>query len=968
MRFISTLLFVALASLPVKSQNNIDSLKHQLELVKTDTEKVNLLNKIANEYTRTDLEKSFQFSSSADSISSKIGYTNGKAESHRILGVYYVRKSKFALALQNLQYSLRLFEQTKDLEGEANSLLGIGSTYIQMDNKDSALYYYQKSLVFWLKSENINKERIAAVYNNLGILYKAQENLPMALEYYQKSLRLREEINDKAGVCDIYNNLGIIYNSQKDYERSIESYKKSIAISNEIDYKRGKLSIYHNIAIAYLDGNVTDSAIKYANESLKINLELDNKRGLAFTYNTLGDIYLKINSLNKSIECYEKGVKIATEIENNSIKAFAIHGIGAVRFKQQYYQLAYSNGKQAFNLANELYDFKLRQLCSELLANTCAELGKHKEAFEFHKIYKNISDSILNESKTKKIVSLEYEYKFQKEKIEQDKKNLEQQTKLTRQKQFTLTFIIGFCLVLLLGFLVFTNLRRKQRDYAIISNQKNEIEHSNVQLKSQKEEIESQNEILVQQAKMLAELDEMKSQFFANISHELKTPLTLITLPLAQIIETNTYEKATFEVMYRNAKKLQDMIDELLQLARMERGFVDFNMVTTNINVLIKGVLNSFEGVLSEKQLGLQTEGLDDECMLTIDSVGIEKVVSNLLSNAIKFTPNGKRIKIASCSDGDNFSLCVSDEGIGIPQGETNKIFDRFYRASNSQKVMGTGIGLSLASDIVTLHGGTITAGRSEFGGAEFIVIIPSNRHIADGFEKTAELNVDEVDHSESTATSTKRRLLIVEDNQDLRNFLVSSFSSTYHVIEAENGKIGLQVANNEPIDIIVSDIMMPEMDGYTLTKTIRNNPELCHIPIILLTAKSGEQSLIKGLEHEADAYITKPFSLSYLKAEIANQLNIRIKLQAKFQKEMSDSSMAITMASIEKLQVKFGLSNREKDLAILLVKGLSNQEIADKLFISLATVKTHSHSIYQKTGTKNKLELRNLIPGSIKS
>jgi len=903
MRAILSILFLVISVLTVQSQNSTDSLLRLLDLAKTDTAKVNLLNKIANEYTRSDLGKSFQFSSTADSISSKIGYTLGKAESLRIQGVYFMRKSDLTNSLRVLKNSLVLFKQTGNIEGEANCLLSIGVTVNQMNKLDSALHYYQESLELWLKQKNINKERLAATYNNIGVIYRTQGSIPMALEYYQKSLKLKEEINDKAGASDTYNNLGVLYRMQKDYASAIYNYKKSLAIRKEIDYKRGIAMNYNNISIAYSEINESDSAIKYAKESLNINKELDNNRGVAFSHNALGDIYFKMNKLHESLRHYEEGIQYANEVKNNSIKAFCIIGIGEVMLKQHNYPMAYTYGKQAFSLTHDVDDFTIKQLSSKLLAEASANIGKYKEAYEFHKIYKTISDSILNESSTKKIIGLEYEYKYQKDKVEQEKKHVEQQAKLSRQKQITLAFLIGFLLVLALVLLVFSNLKRKQKDYRIIAAQKDEIEQRNKLLNSQKEEIQTQNELLVKQAKMLSELDEMKSRFFANISHELKTPLTLIVSPLSQILETNRYERGTFEVMHRNATKLQDMIEELLQIARMEKGAVDLQLEESNINELVKGVVHSFENITLEKGLTVETKGLENECRFNFDSAGMEKVISNLLSNAIKFTPNGKRIKVESGFEENHYKITVSDEGIGIPENEKQKIFNRFYRASNSQRVTGTGIGLSLVSDIVTLHGGTVNVGNSELGGAEFTVKIPLHRNnnlLNEPTLENTDANIEGKDKLVSEKTASKQTLLIIEDNKDLREFLVSSLNETYSILEAENGKIGFEVASLEPVDIIISDVMMPEMDGYTLTKTIRSKAELCHIPIVLLTAKSSEQSLIMGLEHEADAYITKPFSLNYLKAVLANQLNIRNKLHSKFRKQISVNPSEITTTSMD--------------------------------------------------------------------
>lgn len=899
------LLFIILfGSNKIYSQNKIDSLEQLLNKTITDTSRINLINKLAVEYIRIDLGKSHEYSILADSLSRIINYTYGSAEGLRNLGVYYMYKSNIVLALQTLHKALFLFEKAKSIEGKANCLLAIGATYNQMNNNDSALYYYQNSLDLWLQIGGANKERIAAIYNNLGITYRKTGNIPLALEYYQKSLMTKGEINDKAGAGDTYHNIGVIYSIMNDMGKAIEYYRKAETIWTQVGYEIGVAKCYNNMALAFSNIENFDSTVFYAGKALDINLPLHNNRGIAHSYNILGDMHYRKNELNLALDFYKKGINYAEKADCKQVISICYVGIAEISLKLLDFKKAYLLGNKALDIANEIEDMTAIMLSSKLLADVCANMGNYQEAYKFHKLHKAMSDSIQNDANSKKILSLEYEYKYQKDKIEQEKTRLEQKARLDKQKNITLSFIIGFCLVLGLAFYIFQNLRRKQKDIKIISTQKLQIEEHNLLLNSQKEEIQTQNELLHQQAKKLTEISDIKSHFFTNISHELRTPLTLIISPLIQAIETNNCDKATLDIMYRNARKLLDMIDELLQLTRMEKGAIDLHLEYANINALIKGVVNSFEALIIEKGITLETEGIDKKCMASFDPACIEKVVTNLLSNAIKFTPHGKRIKLAAFSDNINFNLHVSDEGIGVPESETGKIFDRFYRASNSMNIFGTGIGLSLVSDIVTLHGGTIKTVQSEFGGAKFIVSLPLNRLMVDDAYETNqyadENNVIQPDKSIKTNVSQNYTLLIIEDNNDLRNFLASSFTALYNILTADNGKTGLEIAIHQQVDIIVSDVMMPEMDGYMLTKTIRKNPDICHIPIILLTAKSSEQSIIAGLETEADAYITKPFSLSYLKAVLANQLKIRDKLRSRFQKKVSVSPSEITTTSLD--------------------------------------------------------------------
>jgi signal transduction histidine kinase/AraC-like DNA-binding protein len=840
------------------AQSTIDSLTAIALTGKKDTLTIRALIELSEILAGRDNQEAIENASKALDLSTKLGYKYGKSEAYYYLGLAHFYIGKYPLALDFYKKAFEIKQQLNDTKTQANLLALMALIHENVSNSAEAQNNLFKALTIY---EQIGDERgIGTCYDNIAISFFNQKDYNKSKEYFLKSHEIAVKQNSPYYLAVSYNNLYKIFDQLGERDKAKNYLLKAIEINEEIQNKQSLSAAYNNLGKLFFSANeLNDAELNYG-KSIELKIALNNRLGLATSYNNLGELYLKKEVISQSIQWYDKAKNLANDVGSVNELRLATQGLYDCYKKTGNYHLA-------TQLADELFILR---------------------------------DSIFNEEKAKQLSTLEARYQNVKkqQEIEMLSKENDLQKKEVRQKN-TIIFLIFIALLLVLAtaVLVIVMYQNKQETNKILSAQNEEIKH-------QKEEIQTQNELLVNQAKILAELDEMKSRFFANISHELRTPLTLILSPLSQILDSNKYDRATFEVMQRNAQKLKTMIDELLQLARMEKGAVDLHFVEANINELVSGVVNSFEGVATEKKITIETKGLDSECKFYFDADGIEKVISNLLSNAVKFTPHGKRIKITSNHNTEYFTLCFSDEGIGIPEGETEKIFNRFFRASNSKMVTGTGIGLSLVSDIVTLHGGTVEAGQSAMGGAEFLVKIPLKQNLE------VEQNIDDFDAddnseepTENTVTqvnSTKKTLLLVEDNYDLRNFISSSLNETYNVLEAENGKIGLQVASNEHIDIIISDVMMPEMDGYTLTKTIRSNSELCHIPIVLLTAKSSEQSVIKGLESEADAYLTKPFSLTHLKAVLVSQLKIRQKLHKKFQREISVNPSEVTTTSID--------------------------------------------------------------------
>ncbi len=509
-------------------------------------------------------------------------------------------------------------------------------------------------------------------------------------------------------------------------------------------------------------------------------------------------------------------------------------------------------------------------------------------------------------------------------------------------------------------------LREKQHLETIVMDRTQEINRKNEQLQ---------------------EMATLKSNFFANISHEFRTPLTLILGPLEQMIEmaTDKQHQNKLKVMRRNAQRLLNLINQLLELSKLDSGTVTLNMVPRDIVSFFKGLTASFELLTTRNDQTLTFSAPVETCIVAFDVSRMEEVLCNLLINAIKFTPAGGSIACfvtpqTSESPGfpDGFvEMRVQDTGPGMPPSQMAKIFDRFYYSDNIHEYhqKGAGIGLSIAKELVELHHGTITveSTQGEPSGSRFIVRVPLDKTYlkpVEGFERHAFQALDEHEmdglpssfhlveaetvtaeppHMHESFGDEKEIILVVEDSADVCAYIRGALEPLYHVLEARDGQAGIEKALLFIPDLIVSDIMMPRMDGYTLCKTLKQDRNTSHIPIILLTAKASEENILAGLETGADDYVTKPFSTRILCARIKNLIDIRCQLQQNWSREMTLQPTTMTVSPVDKTFMKELKQVMEKNIDDC---DFNVEQLSQKLLLSHASVYRKIHALTGETPT----------------
>jgi signal transduction histidine kinase/ligand-binding sensor domain-containing protein/DNA-binding response OmpR family regulator len=411
-------------------------------------------------------------------------------------------------------------------------------------------------------------------------------------------------------------------------------------------------------------------------------------------------------------------------------------------------------------------------------------------------------------------------------------------------------------------------------------------------------------------------LDQLKSRFFANISHEFRTPLTLIrgnAEKLMTELPTNTYRKDV-EMIDEQAKSLLKLINELLDISKLEAGKMTLNNSQQNIVLYLKNLFYSLESFASFKKIALHFISDEENIQAVFDQEKMEKIVMNLLSNALKFTPEKGEITLTVRMIESKVAICICDTGIGIPEEDLPNIFNRFYQVDNSdtRQYEGTGIGLALAKELIELHQGTIKVYRNKelsgLDGTTFLIDIPVGEitnAIHELPSETVSVN-EKITNATLTIqtidglTSKRHVVLVVEDNVPIRTFIKNQLEATYKIVEAGNGLEGIELAKNHIPDVIISDVMMPVMDGTSMVINLREDEKTSHIPIILLTGKATLEDKLVGLETGVSAYLTKPFSVKELQLIVSNLIQHREELRKKYQNKLITTSDDVEMTSVD--------------------------------------------------------------------
>jgi len=472
------------------------------------------------------------------------------------------------------------------------------------------------------------------------------------------------------------------------------------------------------------------------------------------------------------------------------------------------------------------------------------------------------------------------------------------------------------------------------------------------------------------EAEQLKAVDELKTRFFSNITHEFRTPLSLIISPVEKLLRDSRFDgptHRTLALVQRNAGQLLRLINQLLDIAKLEANQMTVSLMRGEITEFVGHLVESFQPMAGQKEIRLTytADELPQEHLFDADKW--EKILTNLLSNALKFTGTGGDVTVALTADSSpasahvsSVSIRIADSGIGITPENLPHIFDRFYQAdtSHTRAYEGTGIGLALVNELVDLVGGTIRVDSQPGAGSTFTVMLPVQPASADAGAPAVMLSgigpmvrdslptvATEAAGSQPIDDQQVPLLLIVEDNAELRDFLAGELAADYRILQAADGEAGWHLTLSELPDIVISDVMMPRMDGYELTHRIKNHPDTNHIAVVILSAKTAHDSRIEGLQKGADDYVSKPFHVDELQLRLRNLISHQQKLRDQYRRQFAQPDLPSPIATVDDAFLRRVYELLE---AHLNDPSLTVDWLADKLAMSRKTLYRKVHSLVQ--------------------
>jgi signal transduction histidine kinase/DNA-binding response OmpR family regulator/Tfp pilus assembly protein PilF len=783
-----------------------------------------------------------------------------------------------------------------------------GHSYYEQGKFEASIPFFRKELDIATKAGELDMQGRAL--NSIGASLQNIGRYDSAFVYLVESAKIKEQLGNRKDVAAAYANIGNVFSDMKAPDKAIEWLEKALAIRLSLpDGERGAIVTYNNISIAYNGKEDYDKAIEYAQKGFDLAMETGNKFHAGVLAGSLGHLWLQKKNPDKAIAMSEKAVSLLTEVNRRSNLVFPLVNLAEAYRQKGNYAKALDINNEGYAIMEELELVEPLGTYYENYANLYESTGDYKQGLFWLKKLMVFEDSLFNKEKLSAIAEMEAQYETQKKEAQLAIQQLELERQANQKKNILIGAVVA--ILLLIGGFQFLRsrlrLRRKEAELAA------QLEHA--------------------EADKLRELNQIKSSFFANISHEFRTPLTLLIGPLEQMISGDfkgDFQKY-YRIMHRNGRRLLDLVNQLLDLSKLESGKLKLRASEGDLAQFIGAIAQSFESLADRKQIDLQVFTPDAPVTGFFDRDKVEKIVANLVSNAFKFTPDNGRIAITVKTDG---TLIVQDNGIGIPAEQMTHLFERFYFTTASELQTGSGLGLALTKELVELHGGTIAVESEEGKGTAFTVVIRTD----EGFFKSQEI-VDPTDvapagdgggdggnggrdvalqrlynerlHNErpdnaaqrpdaispAFETTEKPSLLIVEDNADVRAYIRDQFVGQYGIWEAENGQTGLQTALDITPDLIITDIMMPVMDGAELCRRLKTDEKTSHIPIIMLTARAEQADKVEGLQTGADDYLAKPFDAAELQVRAANLVEQRRKLQAHYRRTLTAFAPAEVVA-----------------------------------------------------------------------
>lgn len=750
----------------------------------------------------------------------------------------------------------------KRLESEGNTLGSIvalrewGKALRKESRFEEALNVHGKGEQ-QAKSASDTLEWVQAL-NNIGTDYRRMGVFDVAQEYHYRAWVLSEECSDttftaKKNRVVSLNGLGNIYMTLGNYERADSAFRLALKGEQQLKSAIGQAINYANIGSIFESRGQIDSAWVYYGYSMHYNKEAGSTLGISLSHTNFGSLYEKAGEYSKATEEYETAYQLmkASKDEWHALNSLiALAGV---------YQ-ASGNGTKAMEYLNKAKPIAEKIKSPEHLAEIYTlyyrhhkRMGDYRMALSSYEQASAMQDSILNMEKVNHIqnTSLNIERNRQAREMDEAQQKLVQE-RTTRHVGFS---VLGLVLLVLAGtvtMLLYTN----------------RLRHHNHQA--------------------LKRLSAIRENFFTNITHEFRTPLTVILGLIRELQDTDKGEvREKAQTIERQGKNLLSLINQLLDISKIKADVGNPDWRNGNIMAHLAMIIETYRDYARSRNVDLQFLAKEDVEMDFVPSY-VNKVMNNLLSNAFKFTPEYGKVSVTVWSVDKNLFIDVVDTGKGMDKETLNHLFEPFYQAENNAQNIGTGVGLALVKQIIDAVKGTITVESETGKGTTFHISMPIRNESKQKVDSKTIDNTPLLPESKTTLVDSESednqcRLLVIEDNQDIAAYIGSQFADGYAISYATNGKEGMEKALDLVPDLIITDLMMPVMNGLEVCRQVHNNEIINHIPIIIVTAKITEEERIEGLEAGADAYIAKPFNADELRIRVEQLLDNRRLMREKF-------------------------------------------------------------------------------------
>lgn len=796
--------------------------------------------------------------------------------------------------------SLRRIYQTAGVDSVKWLALFHLSQWHSQQNIDSGLWYARESLVFAQKNA---PQFVARSLNNVGLQYMNRGDLDQALRYYLQSIEAARQIDCQPCLATTVGNLGIIYWNKKELAKAEEQFRQAIQLAKRLQDTVMLARHLNNLGLVLTDKGQTTEAEAAYQEVLDLMRAKDTLYLQPLVYGNLGNIYYAKGDYPKALAFYQQEADLSRQTGDANMLFIGTTNSGWAYLALKQYDRAVELFSEGLSIAQKHKNEKNIESAYGSLADAYKAGGDFPKAFAALEKYLQVHDTLQARASSQAVLEMETRFHTQ----EKEAQLARQELTLARETNLR-NWLIGIALLVILAVTaLFQFLRNRER-----------LRKRDAELALRLEQAE---------ADKLRELDRLKSNFFANVSHEFRTPITLILSPLEQLLNGSFRgdQRRYFQGMRRNAQRLLQLVNQLLDLSRLESGRMQLRVADGDLAHFVRALAWSFESLAMRKQIAYEVQTPADPLPAWFDRDKVEKILTNLLSNAFKFTPEEGAISVQLTAEGDWVRLSVRDSGIGIPAAQLGHIFERFYQVNNAPAgdqetapTLGTGIGLALIRELAELHGGRIDVESTEGKGSVFTLrlprtkaLLPAHATYADhpsGNDDTllaaempdADRPAPPANPLESAGGARLPVVLIVEDNAEVRQYVREQLAGQYQLLEAPNGRAGLERAIETIPDLILSDIMMPELDGVSLARRLKSDERTSHIPVILLTAKAEQEEKIEGLETGADAYLTKPFDVRELQVRIRRLIEQREKLQAKYRQSALFVPQKVDMPSMD--------------------------------------------------------------------